>query len=45
MRGDAAAAWSAGLRRSRTWLEAGDNAVIAATVLVAVLLLVMVAAL
>jgi hypothetical protein len=45
VRGDAAAAWSAGMRRSRAWLGEGDNAVIAATAFVALLLLVMVAAL
>jgi hypothetical protein len=45
MRGDAAAAWSAGLTRSRTWLDRGDNAVIAATAVVALLLLVMIAVL
>ena len=45
MRSDAAAAWSAGVRRGRTWLDTGDNAVIAATTFVAVLLLVMVAVL
>ncbi|HET7312649.1 MAG TPA: hypothetical protein VFJ17_15130 [Mycobacteriales bacterium] len=37
--GDAAQAWRGGLDRSRTWLTSGDNAVIAATVLIAVLLL------
>jgi hypothetical protein len=45
VRRDAAAAWSAGMRRSQDWLSTGDNAVIAATALVALLLLVMVAAL
>lgn len=45
LRSDAATAWSAGMRRTQTWLGQGDNAVIVATVLVALLLLVMVAAL
>jgi hypothetical protein len=45
VRGDAAAAWSSGVRRSRTWLDQGDNAVIAATAFVTVLLLVMIAVL
>lgn len=38
LRADAAAAWTGARRRTRTWLEQGDNAVIAATVAVAVLL-------
>ena len=43
LRGDAVAAWRGGLDRSRTWITAGDNAVIAATVLVALMLLLVVA--
>jgi len=43
LRGDAAAAWRGGLDRSRAWITAGDNAVIAATALVALLLLLVVA--
>ena len=43
LRGDGAAAWQGGLTRSRDWLSAGDNAVIVATALVALLLLLVVA--
>jgi hypothetical protein len=41
--GDAASAWRGGLGRSRAWLTAGDNAVIAATAVIALLLLLAVA--
>ena len=43
LRGDGAAAWQGGLTRSRDWLSTGDNAVIVATALVALLLLLVVA--
>jgi len=43
LRGDAAAAWRGGIDRSRTWLTSGDNAVVAATVLIALFLLLAVA--
>ena len=41
--GGAGEAWRAGLERSRTWLATGDNAVIAATAAIALLLLLAVA--
>lgn len=41
--GDAAQAWRGGLDRSRAWATAGDNALIAATALLALLLLIAVA--
>ena len=41
--GDAATAWRGGLDRSRAWLTTGDNTVIAATAVIALLLLLAVA--
>lgn len=40
---DAAKVWRDGLERSRAWLTSGDNAVIAATAVIAVLLLLAIA--
>jgi hypothetical protein len=42
LRTDAAAAWAGAVRRTRTWLDQGDNAVVAATVAVALLLFIVV---
>ena len=41
--GDASQAWRGGLDRSRAWVTSGDNAVIVATVVIAVLLLLAIA--
>jgi hypothetical protein len=45
LRSDAATAWTATRRRGEDWLRTGDHAVAAATVLVTVILLIVVAAL
>jgi hypothetical protein len=44
IRDDARTAWDGARTRSRTWLRTGDNALIALTVVVAVLLIVVIAA-